>query len=190
MSARHTAALLLAAGASTRLGRPKQLLVLNGETLLDRAIRTALEAGCSPVIAVLGAALPQVVTRTRRHDYIKLIHRDWQQGMASSIVRGIENLPSIAPHACGVILMTCDQPAVTPEHLRALAASGETTASFYAGAPGVPAYFPAAAFPQLLQLTGDSGARTLLQHVPTVALPGGELDVDTEADHQAAKQAI
>jgi molybdenum cofactor cytidylyltransferase len=190
MSARQTAAVILAAGASTRLGRPKQLLVVDGETLLDRAIRTALEAGCSPVLAVLGAALPQVVTHTKRHDYIKLIHRNWQQGMASSIVRGIENLPSIAPSATGVILMTCDQPAVTPEHLRALAASGETTASFYAGRPGVPAYFPAAAFPQLLQLTGDSGARTLLQHAPTIALPGGELDIDTEADHQAAKQAI
>lgn len=81
--------------------------------------------------------------------------------------------------------MTCDQPTVTPEHLRALAASSETAASFYAGQRGVPAFFPAADFPQLLQLTGDSGARALLQHATSIDLPGGELDIDTQADLDA-----
>jgi CTP:molybdopterin cytidylyltransferase MocA len=75
--------------------------------------------------------------------------------------------------------MTCDQPAVTPDHLRALAISGETTASAYAGRRGVPAYFPASAFAALAQLTGDAGARDLLRDARTIPLPLGELDIDT-----------
>jgi CTP:molybdopterin cytidylyltransferase MocA len=84
--------------------------------------------------------------------------------------------------------MTCDQPAVTAGHLRKLTATGEITASAYAGRRGVPAYFPAAAFPALMRLTGDAGARELLRDAATVELAGGELDVDTAVDLDEAKR--
>lgn len=183
-----TAAVVLAAGASTRLGEPKQLVKIGGETLLERAVRTAREAGCSPVVVVVGASFPEVLGNSRLGDVVPVINDKWQNGIASSIVRGIRTIGVVATDIDGVVLMTCDQPAVTAEHLRALVAAGEVTASAYAGRRGVPAYFPAAAFRGLLELRGDAGARELLRGAPAVELAGGELDVDTAADRVAAER--
>ena len=173
-----TAAVILAAGASTRLGQPKQLVILSGETLLDRAARIAREAGCEPVVVVLGADAERIRTACQLGGAQVVVNDGWGEGMASSIRVGVEAI-SLSD---GVVLMTCDQPAVTPEHLRVLMAPGAATASAYADRRGVPAYFPAAFFPELLRLRGDHGARELLRNAPAIDLPGGELDVDTAAD--------
>ena len=79
----------------------------------------------------------------------------------------------------GLVVMTCDQPAVDVEHLCGLMATGEVAASGYAGRRGVPAYFPAEMFGALRELKGDAGARELLRKARVVELAGGELDVDT-----------
>jgi CTP:molybdopterin cytidylyltransferase MocA len=173
-----TAAVVLAAGASTRLGEPKQLVMLGGETLLERAVRVAHEAGCVPVVVVLGAAAELVAARCDLGSAVVVVNEAWEEGMASSIRVGIGGVGG----ADGVVLMTCDQPAVTAEHLLALMAGQVTTASAYAGRRGVPAYFPAASFPALMELTGDAGARELLRGAATVELVGVELDVDTATD--------
>jgi CTP:molybdopterin cytidylyltransferase MocA len=178
MTQRKTAAVILAAGASIRLGQPKQLVEIAGETLLGRAVQVAHEAGCSPVVVVLGADAQWIRTRCSLGDAHMVINPDWPEGMASSVRAGV----AAAASADGVVLMTCDQPTLNAEHIQALAASGEVSASAYAGLRGVPAYFPAASFPALLQLTGDSGARDLLKQARTIDLPGGELDIDTPAD--------
>jgi molybdenum cofactor cytidylyltransferase len=181
-----TAAVILAAGASTRLGQPKQLAMLEGETLLERAIRTALESGCSPIVVVLGANSAHILANTTLGNAVPAINDAWPEGMSTSIRLGIHTLQSIAPLSEGAILMTCDQPSVTAPHLRALISAGEPsltiTASAYSGRRGVPAYFPAIAFPTLTQLQGDAGARTLLRDAPAIDLPHGELDIDTPAD--------
>jgi molybdenum cofactor cytidylyltransferase len=177
-----TAAVILAAGASTRLGEPKQLVVLAGETMLERAVRTAREAGCSPIVVVLGAEAGQIRERCTLHTATVVVNSSWQEGMASSIRTGISAIGSVN----GVILMTCDQPAVTPHHLRSLSAHAAVTASSYAGRRGVPAYFPASAFAELAALTGDAGARELLRSTPSIPLPLGDLDVDTSADRANA----
>jgi molybdenum cofactor cytidylyltransferase len=181
-----TAAVIRAAGASSRLGQPKQLAILAGETLLERAIHTARETGCSPIIVVLGANSAHILANTALGDAIPTINDAWSEGMSTSIRVGIDTLQSIAPLAEGAILMTCDQPSVTPPHLYSLiesgASSNQITASAYAGRCGVPAYFPALAFPSLLRLHGDTGARTLLRDAHTIDLPHGELDIDTPAD--------
>lgn len=104
--------------------------------------------------------------------------------MASSIRIGV----SAALGADGVILMTCDQPAVTAEHLCELTAMGEATASAYAGQRGVPAYFPSAALAKLMQLEGDAGARELLRGALAIELLAGELDVDTAQDLARARE--
>ena len=82
--------------------------------------------------------------------------------------------------------MTCDMPAVTAAHLRALMASDDVTASCYAGRRAVPAYFPIAVFPSLMQLRGDAGARDLLRSARCEELVGGELDIDTVGDFERA----
>jgi molybdenum cofactor cytidylyltransferase len=173
-----TAAVILAAGASTRLGQPKQLVEIGGETLLEGTVRAAEDAGCWPVVVVLGAEARHVMSQCPLTSVAVIVNPAWQEGMASSLRLGVAAITSWD----GVVLMTCDQPAVTPEHLQALVASGEVTASAYGGRRGVPAYFPAAAFSDLLQLRGDSGARDLLNRARTVDLPGGELDIDTAGD--------
>jgi molybdenum cofactor cytidylyltransferase len=179
---RVNAAIILAAGASTRLLQPKQLATLAGETLLDRAIRIANEAGCNPIIVVLGANADWVAAHCRLTGAVIVRNEGWAEGMASSVRAGL----AAVAHADSAILMTCDMPAVTPTHLQALMTSVQVTASGYAGRRGVPAFFPAASFPALAQLTGDAGARALLQHATVIDLPGGELDIDTPDNLAAA----
>jgi CTP:molybdopterin cytidylyltransferase MocA len=179
-----SAAVILAAGASTRLGRPKQLITLAGETLLERAVRVATEADCWPIVVVLGAEAGQILAQCSLRSVAVLTNPWWQEGMASSVRLGVAAVSSWD----GVVLMTCDQPAVTPEHLHRLMSAGGLTASGYAGSRGVPAYFPASSFPQLMELTGDSGARSLLHSATAVPLADGELDLDTEAEVYEAQQ--
>ena len=177
-----TAAVVLAAGGSARLGESKQLVMVGGETLVDRAVRAAREAGCEPVVVVLGAEAERIRERCNLTGSVVVVNEAWEEGMASSIRVGVD----AAGGADGVLLMTCDQPAVTAVHLLAVMAAGEVTASAYAGRRGVPAYFPASSFPALLALRGDVGARELLLEAATVDLVGGDLDVDTDAERDAA----
>lgn len=176
---RSVAALVLAAGASRRLGELKQLVRLNGETLVERAVRVCREAGCSPVVVVLGASAAEVREQCEFWDAEIVTNDEWAEGMGSSVRRGVQALPS---EAAGCVITTCDQPAVTLEHLRALMLSGELTASAYAGRHGVPAYFPRRMFADLMSLSGDAGARQLLRDARSLELANGELDIDTPAD--------
>jgi molybdenum cofactor cytidylyltransferase len=157
---------VLAAGASKRLGHPKQLVVVDGETLLARAYRIA--SAVAPTI---------VVTRREFAFGDALINEHAEEGMASSIRLGVA--------ACDgdVLLMTCDQPHVTSAHLRALIDAGAPiAATAYAGIAGVPAFFPGRFREELLALRGDVGARSVIeQHrdvVVVIPLPEAELDVD------------
>ena len=173
------AAVVLAAGASRRLGQPKQLVLLDGETLLERSARVAREAGCEPVVVVLGAYAGEIRRGVSLEGAGVIVNEQWNEGMASSIRAGIRELSS---DVRGCVLMTCDMPAVTAEHLRRLASSHDVAASSYAGRRGVPAYFSASAFGNLLALQGDAGARELLRDAAVIELSGGELDIDTVDD--------
>jgi molybdenum cofactor cytidylyltransferase len=179
---------VLAAGASTRLGEPKQLVMLGGETLLERAVRIAREAQCLPVVVVIGADYLQVVGNTTLGDVVTVINDEWQEGMASSIRLGVRSLGVVAKDAEGVLLMTCDQPAVTVKHLVRLITKAEVNASRYAGKNGVPAFFPKKYFGKLMELKGDVGARELLAEARYEELENGELDVDTMKDLERARE--
>jgi molybdenum cofactor cytidylyltransferase len=186
------AAIILAAGASRRLGQPKQLLKYRGETLLERALRLAGEAGAAPVLVVLGAQFETIRATVSFNDAITVYNEQWQQGLSSTIHAGIRALAEHAPHATGALLMGCDQPRLTASHLRALLVSFavQTTPSIvfssYAGARGIPAVFPRGVFDHLQALEGDRGARSLLAQpvCPVIELPfdGGEVDIDQAAD--------
>lgn len=184
------AAIILAAGGSTRMGHPKQLLKLGEERLLERAVRVAEEAGCAPVVVVLGASAEVILAECSLDNAAVVINPDWLEGMASSIRRGVQQVSGACDAA---VLMVCDQPAVTSDHLRKLAGrctdrwSGGAVASSYAGRRGVPACFPASHFSELLMLCGDSGARRLLESSPAIDLAGGELDIDTPLALETAK---
>jgi molybdenum cofactor cytidylyltransferase len=178
-------AIVLAAGSSLRLGSAKQLARLGAETLLERAARTALEAELSPVYGVVSADL---LIESPPRQLIRVVNHEATEGMASSIRAGLRALGH-ADAALGVVILACDQPAVTARHLRELANGGsEVVASAYSGRKGVPAYFPNAVFEMLLNLRGDRGARDLLQNARAIPLQGGELDIDTIEDLEQARK--
>ena len=181
------AAVVLAAGASTRLGEMKQLVFLGEETLLERAVRVAREAECSPVVVVLGSGYAQVLGNSLLGDAVQVINDKWEEGMASSIRLGVSSLGFASKDASGVIVMTCDQPAVTAGHLQGLMGD-EVRASRYAGRNGVPAFFPREDFGRLMELKGDAGARELLRGASFVELKDGELDVDTPEDLEKMRE--
>ncbi|HVG23301.1 MAG TPA: nucleotidyltransferase family protein [Thermoanaerobaculia bacterium] len=152
-------ALVLAAGASRRLGHPKQQVVYEGETLLDRATRIAREVA------------DEVIVVTRENN------PDAEEGMAASIRHGV----SRAPDGSRILITLCDQPRVTAEHLRALiAVDAPIVASGYAGIAGVPAVFAAVFVPELMALRGDVGARSVIERhgAVVVPFPDAELDID------------
>ncbi|MGA2537787.1 MAG: nucleotidyltransferase family protein [Terracidiphilus sp.] len=192
------AAIVLAAGGSRRLGQPKQLLLHNGETLLARAVRLATEAGATPVIVVLGAYHQRIREAVNMDRAIPIINDQWEQGISTSIHAGLHALDELRSDAEGAMLpegaliLSCDQPRLTAEHLRGLVAALVThagpsiAASSYADVVGIPAVFPRVLFAELQALRGDKGARALLvePRCPVIAVPfhGGDIDIDQPRD--------
>ena len=178
-------AVILAAGASRRLGRPKQLVLVEGETLLRRTVRAAL-AGCLPVLVVVGAQAREVEASLAGMPVQVVDNPEWEEGMAASIRAGVRALPPGSPAA---LFLVCDQLAVDGALVGRLlevrrAQPDAIVACAYGDTRGTPTLFPARCFPQLLALRGDRGARDLLAgpDVLTVPFPAGTADVDTPAD--------
>lgn len=183
----RVAGVVLAAGASSRLGEAKQLVELGGERLLERAVRVAREAGLAPLVVVLGCRAQEIQKECGLEGALIVTNEGWDEGMGSSVRAGVS---AVAGQVDGLVLMTCDQPAITVEHLRRLMEAGVrglTVGSSYAGKVGVPAFFPASRFEELLILRGEEGARRLLRPAEAIELAGGELDVDTAEALQAAR---
>jgi molybdenum cofactor cytidylyltransferase len=177
-------AVILAAGASRRLGQPKQLVRWEGETLLRRAVRAA--QACAPVLVVLGCRAEDMAAELAGLPVTLVPNPEWEEGMAASIRHGVRALPL---GAAGALFLVCDQPAVdealVARLLEAQRAQPEAVITCgYAGTRGTPTLFPARCFPQLQELQGDRGARGLLQGeaVVVVAFPEGAMDVDRPVD--------
>jgi len=123
---------------------------------------------------------------------IPVINDKWEQGISTSIYAGLKSLNEVAPNAPGALILSCDQPRLGADHLRTLIqtflAQSEPTivASTYSDVVGIPAVFPRLAFPHLLALRGDKGARALLIDPPcpliAIPFPGGEVDIDRPED--------
>lgn len=185
-------AIILAAGASRRLGRPKQLLQVDGETLLARTILAARQGGAHPVLVILGAHAHQISASVPLNDVVTVINPDWQEGIASSVRVGIHSLLSCVPDATAALLLVSDQPRLGPAHVHELlenfhpGSAAAAIASIYGGVRGIPAVFPRALFPRLLHLSGDKGARAILADpqysILEVPFADGEFDVDSPAD--------
>ena len=157
-------AVVLAAGSSSRLGRPKQEIVYRGETLLERAVRIAREVADDVV----------VVTRANNPDA--------DEGIASSIRVGVA-----AAGEARILITLCDQPLITADHLRALvSADAPIVATLYGGIAGVPAVFSPEFIMDLLSLRGDRGARVVIERhkefMHGIPCEDAAVDIDTEGD--------
>lgn len=187
----------MAAGSSSRLGRPKQLLPYNGKSLLEHAVDTANDTNANPVIVVLGANAAQLEKEIDEKKVHIAENKEWKEGMASSIRSGINTLLHIAPAVDFVILMVCDQPFVSSSLLNDLISTQKKTgkqivACQYENSFGPPALFYKTILPELMQLKGDAGAKKILaQHskdATTVLFTKGNIDIDTEEDYKTLQQ--
>ena len=169
------ALILLAAGSSKRLGQPKQLLKFRGRTLLQHAVETAIQSSCRPVIVVANEY------DLNDYDVIVAKNPNASEGIASSIRAGIDAVPE---SSIGAVIMLVDQPFVTAKLLDELASSASIAAAKYNDSLGVPAFFPRQYFPELLELKGDRGAKSILQkhNATAIDFPGAAIDIDTAAD--------
>ncbi len=184
--------IILAAGPSGRLGQPKQLLPYQDKTLLQFLIDEATTSTASSIIVVLGAnaTLIEPVLETSHVQII--INKNWEEGMASSIRCGITALQKIKPSLDAAIIMVGDQPFITASLLNNLMTTLQeintpiVTCS-YDNTTGPPSIFHKDLFPELLQLTGDTGARSIVQkyaeEIVTIAFPSGNIDIDTQEDY-------
>lgn len=194
----HIGIIVLAAGASSRMGEPKQLLRFEGETLLRRATNAAFASRCRPVIVVTGARHEELRDVLDPTGALVVVNEEWIEGMGSSIRHGIARLEAVTAGAAeAAILMLCDQPFVTGECLDRLlaayrAAASPLVASRYesqgAMTHGVPSLFGRALFPELMNLPGGEGAKSVItrhsSEAAFVLMPEAAFDIDTPRDYR------
>jgi len=189
---KRLATLIIAAGNSSRLGQPKQLVAMGGQSLLRRTAQLALQHNDN-VFCVLGYQPTLIANEINDLPLTSLLHKDWQVGMGSTIAHGVEE---IAGRYDAALILLCDQWALTGDDLQNLinrwqrspdtiVASQYFDARLNRQVQGAPAIFPRAYFPQLRQLT-DTGARKILQQnsnqVNSVTLKSAAFDLDTPTD--------
>ncbi len=195
MTTPRVAAVVLAAGGSSRLGHAKQLVEHDGESLVARAARAALGTGASPVIVVVGAGATLVRAALRDVPVTVVTNDRWQDGLASSLAAGVR--AALGSDVDGVLVTLADQPLVDSAALLRLVTAwpaGGIAASHYGAtstdsAVGAPALFARAHAESLVALTGDAGAGRWLRaraatvgDVVAVPMDAAVLDVDTPAD--------
>ncbi|MBX2968048.1 MAG: nucleotidyltransferase family protein [Cyclobacteriaceae bacterium] len=187
------AVLILAAGSSSRLGQSKQLLEVSEVPLLRKTVLTALDADTSRVFVVLGhnATQHQQIIQDLNIDIMH--HPGWHEGMGSSLKAGVSHILENQAHTQAILVLVCDQPFITTEHLNTLVSSYKASgapivASAYASTTGVPALFDKNKFAELLELENAQGAKKILekniQGVLSVEFPEGAIDIDTPADYK------
>lgn len=180
-----TWALILAAGASRRMGTPKQLLDWAGQPLVCRAVQSAQAVLGDRVLLITGCCAGEVERATASSGVRCLSNPDWSEGIASSVRTGVAALPADCE---GVLICSCDQPGVEESQLRSLLAEcrdQRVVAASYAGTAGIPAWFPRRYFPALMQLSGEQGAKSLLMKSGDrieVNMPAARWDLDEPAD--------
>jgi molybdenum cofactor cytidylyltransferase len=195
----NVVAIVLAAGASLRMGQTKQLLPYNGQSLLLRAVNSALDSDCGEVIVVLGANADQLQSEISETGARAVINYDWEEGMGSSIRCGLNRAEGLQPEASAVLLMLCDQPLIQGQSINRLIDGYRKTRPLIAASEyetggdfvrGVPAIFSRAVFPELGRLSGTAGAKSVItrhkDQVLFVPVPEAALDLDTLPEYELA----
>ncbi|MGB1561674.1 MAG: nucleotidyltransferase family protein [Sinimarinibacterium flocculans] len=185
------AGVLLAAGAARRFGRPKQLAVVDGVTLVRRSAQALLDAGL-PLLVITGAHAEAVLEALQGLPFEHCHNGDWAQGMGRSIGAAFERLLP-RTHVEAALIALCDQPRIGADALRRLLAAHQRmpdgiTASSFDGVTGPPCIFARRDFASLARLDGSVGARALIEaqadRLQRVNLPEAALDIDTPEQYR------
>jgi len=187
-----TAAVIIAAGPSSRLGQPKQNLVYQNKTLLQRTVGTALASGCAPVFVVLGANSQLVKPSIQLQGVCIIDNPDWADGMSSSIKAGVAELMK-NDNIDKTLILLCDQPFVSIQLIADMIKKQKETgkpiiACSYNNTLGVPVLFDKSLFAELLSLNGSEGAKKILknhpQEIEAIPFEQGGIDIDTPEDYE------
>jgi molybdenum cofactor cytidylyltransferase len=196
---KNIGAVILAAGAGTRMGGVKQLLRIGGRSLVVRAAEAAIGAGCRPVVVVLGANSAQVSAELAGMPLRCVDNRAWESGIGSSVRAGVSEITKLDETIEGLAILVCDQAHLSPVVVRDLLAGwrlgGKSMAACeYGGTLGTPCCFGRAKFADLLQLSDSQGAKRLLvaqpENVTHIPWPAGEVDLDRPEDWQPFRSAL
>lgn len=196
-STSNIAVLILAAGSSSRLGAPKQLVNFRSKYLLQHSIDVSEALNLSEKLIVLGANAARILKEVDLKNHQLLMNENWQEGMSTSLKRGLEEIKHSYPIIENVLVLLSDQPFISVSVLQELIGKhlkANCLASFseYQGIPGVPAIFSKEIFEDLLKIEGDRGARDLIKNGLTnyqlISFEKGIVDIDTEDDLQQLKQ--
>lgn len=185
--------IILAAGASRRMGTPKQTLqVEKGKGLLIKTIETALATSLQPVIVVVGANKTKVVPELAGLPVTIVDNAFWAEGMATSIKIGLAGLFMTEPKLDGVLMLVCDQPYLTTKILEEMVVTyGESgkkaVACRYEKSWGVPVLIGRELLGEIIEIEGDHGAKSFLKNhredVAFVDFPKGNIDLDTPEEY-------
>ena len=190
---RNLGAIILAAGGSSRFGRPKQLVKFRGETLVGRAVAAALGAACEKVVVVAGESSDAIQEELRETPASVVRNSEWGRGLGTSIRCGLQFLMASSRELNEIVLLACDQPFVSADVVADLIAEAQRSgkpivASSYAETLGVPAFFNGSCFTALLDLPDESGAKALIEsrrgEVGSVPFAEGAIDIDTPEDFE------
>jgi len=194
--------IILAAGASTRMGTPKQLLPYRERSFIryitESAIcasqqRFAIASVCQPIAVVLGANAEQIKPEISQLPVQIVENQQWDEGMSSSIRVGLEALLGVNQNLEAVAIALCDQPFVSSQTINQLIEAYHLTgkpiiASEYAGTLGVPVLFSHTLFSELMALKSNEGAKQLIKRhiheVFSIPFPDGAIDIDTPNDYE------
>ncbi len=184
--------IILAAGESSRMKEPKQLLPFKGKTLLTHTIDEAVKSGFQ-VIVVLGANEP-IITEHLQSSFISIVfNKNWREGISASIKAGLNTALEKNNEIENCILCVCDQPYISANLFSSLYDKKNTSdkkiiASLYAATLGTPVLFDKKYFDALLNLQGNEGAKKLLSlyndDIASISFEKGELDIDTKSDYE------
>lgn len=186
--------ILLAAGESKRMGSPKQLLDIDGKSLLRRTAEVALATDCYPVVMVIGANKAQIAPEIIDLPLTVIDNPMWHEGMSSSVKMGMAGLYMTYKDVEAVLMLVCDQPYVSVSLLERMievyrAKKPPIVACKYGEEIGVPALFDRKLFDELLTLSGDKGAKPIvmnhLDEAYLVTFEAGSIDLDTPEDYEA-----
>lgn len=184
--------IILAAGAARRMNQAKMLLPFGETTILETIIEKAKEINPEQICVVTGFYHHQILAKIQDDQINFVYNENWEKGMSGSIKKGLSYLVSENPELELVLIMVADQPFITSALLHEMISLQSKTnkgivAASYAGVAGTPVLFHNTHFSNLEKLTGDKGARSILQQYPddliTIDFPLGEIDIDTEADY-------
>ena len=189
--------IILAAGSSSRLGNPKQLVEFRGIPLLQHSIEVAESLKFDTKILVLGAKAEEIIKKIDSKSFEVVINENWEEGMGTSISKGVTEALKHEKDLDHILMLLSDQPFVNKEKIQELIrvqldSYKPATFSEYAGEVGVPAIFSRDIFPELQKLKKDQGAKKLILNneisFETVKFEGGNFDVDTAEDVELLKR--